>query len=151
MPAFIGFLDGIGGTGVIRGCGGKKGDGGKGNRFHVVRGFHHFIPWKFLGILPDTVTFPRIADPAQDLKVIQYRWTAFRYRVDMVNLRIILGTAFLAAAIVPTHNFSAEVVRNRAAATRPIQSRAARNVVFPRLLSFYVIGKQAKYTRHLLR
>lgn len=32
----IGFLDGIGGKGVIRGCGGKKGDGGKGNRFRVV-------------------------------------------------------------------------------------------------------------------
>ena len=30
------FLEGIGGKGVIRGCGGKKGDGGKGNRVTVV-------------------------------------------------------------------------------------------------------------------
>lgn len=30
------FLDGIGGKGVIRGCGGKKGDGGKGNRVVTV-------------------------------------------------------------------------------------------------------------------
>ncbi len=52
------FLEGIGGKGVIRGCGGKKGDGGKGNLFRNVRGhalgISRLIPWNVRGMSAGT-------------------------------------------------------------------------------------------------